>query len=453
MSAAESEGWDPDEVVPLSAYEPELASDPFWEPVEPESAMAPAPFRVPRSANDRRLLVVEGEFARVLAVAARDGSTLSPIVRDAWDTGTLKVTTRREPLRANGAHISIIGHITIAEAREKLTNLDAVSGFANRFLFTMSRRSKLLPSGGSLREQDRRHLSDELRSTLSAVRSFGILRRSPEAESRWAELYEAMADEEGAGLVGAVTARAEAQTLRLSVAYALLDRSRTIEPGHLESAYAVWSYCRDSAAYLFGDGTGDEIADRLLAGLREAGPDGLDGTAQRDLFHRHAPKSRLEKARQVLALRGLTVTDTEETGGRPRIVTRLTDSALAAPTPEWPALKPEAFAGLAGRVVDTIDPHTESDPAALLLDLLTAFGNAVGPGPHAIADAAPHPARLFTVIVGETSKARKGTSRRNIEALFDEADPGWAQHRTTSGLASGEGLIAAVANPPEDDKK
>jgi hypothetical protein len=46
----------------------------------------------------------------------------------------------------------------------------------------------------------------------------------------------------------------------------------------------------------------------------------------------------------------------------------------------------------------------------MLLTFFAAFGNAVNSGPHAIADAARHPARLFTCVVGQTSKARKGTS-------------------------------------------
>ncbi len=43
---------------------------------------------------------------------AREGNTLSAIIRQAWDTGNLQVKTRNNPNRATGAHISIIGHIT-----------------------------------------------------------------------------------------------------------------------------------------------------------------------------------------------------------------------------------------------------------------------------------------------------------------------------------------------------
>src|SRR5262245_49789867 len=47
-------------------------------------------------------------------------------------------------------------------------------------------------------------------------------------------------------------------------------------------------------------------------------------------------------------------------------------------TPEpWPKLAEDALHGLAGEVVVVLEPHTEADRAALLLQFLTGFGNAV----------------------------------------------------------------------------
>jgi hypothetical protein len=55
--------------------------------------------------QDKRCLVVEAEFARVLNMTARDGNILSAVIRDAWDHGRLRTMTRFDPLRATGAHI------------------------------------------------------------------------------------------------------------------------------------------------------------------------------------------------------------------------------------------------------------------------------------------------------------------------------------------------------------
>lgn len=46
-----------------------------------------------------------------------------------------------------------------------------------------------------------------------------------------------------------------------------------------------------------------------------------------------------------------------------------------------PELDEGALYGLPGEVVQTIAPHTEGDPAALLLSYLTMLGNAAGPQP------------------------------------------------------------------------
>src|SRR5262249_42349062 len=89
-------------------------------------------------------------------------------------------------------------------------------------------------------------------------------------------------------------------------------------------------------------------------------------------------------------------------------------------------------------------PHTESDPTALLLTYLTSFGNAVGRGPHYVVEDTRHFANLFTLLAGNTAKARKGTSSDRIRAIFQLADPVWAIERVQGGMSSGEGVITAV---------
>ncbi len=97
-----------------------------------------------------------------------------------------------------------------------------------------------------------------------------------------------------------------------------------------------------------------------------------------------------------------------------------------------PALTEPALYGIAGRLVNSLAPHTEADPAAVLLQFLAAFGNLVGPAPHCRVGAARHGLNLFVVLVGESSKARKGTSWRQISSLLAEADPFWSAHRVTT---------------------
>src|SRR5713101_5166253 len=100
-----------------------------------------------------------------------------------------------------------------------------------------------------------------------------------------------------------------------------------------------------------------------------------------------------------------------------------------------------AFSGLAGDVVRTLESHTEADPMGLLVTFLAAFGAAVGPGPHALADGSVHPARLNVVLVGRSARARKGTSWAVVRRMFEESEPAFCSGRVISGLTSGEGLV------------
>jgi hypothetical protein len=272
-------------------------------------------------AADKRRLVLEPEFARLLAVAAREGSILSAVLREAWDGNVLKNRTKASPQVATGAHVSVVGHITKEELLRRLTDTEAANGFANRFLFALVRRSKRLPEGGQLDPAVLDDLAGQVGVAIERAYRVGVLRRDTDARELWAKAYEDFGDGVD-GLAGAVTARPEAQTLRLSVAYAVLDGSQTIRAEHIQAALAVWSYCEASALAIFGDALGDPIADRLLEALRDMAPDGLDATAQSALFGRHASSARLAQARAMLEGKGLIITSSEETGGRPRLVSR-----------------------------------------------------------------------------------------------------------------------------------
>ena len=82
------------------------------------------------------------------------------------------------------------------------------------------------------------------------------------AKELWGKVY-AELSEGKTGLLGAVTARAEAQVMRLSCLYALLDLSDTIRLEHLSAGLALWAYCEDSAKYIFGETLGDPLADEI----------------------------------------------------------------------------------------------------------------------------------------------------------------------------------------------
>ena len=265
--------------------------------------------------DDKRLLVMEPEFARVLQSARRKENTLSPVIRQAWDTGDLRIINKNSPVIATGAHIALIGHITKDELVRSLTETESANGFANRFLWVCVRRSKLLPEGGTARQKDFADITDKFGQAVRFAQSAERLQRDEPTRERWLCVYEALSADKP-GLLGAVTSRSEAQVTRLSLVYALLDSSPVIRLPHLEAALAAWHYCEDSARFIFGDLLGDPIADTVMAELRKAAEHGLTRTEISAQLGRHAPASEINRALDKLASEGLARSRTERTDGR-----------------------------------------------------------------------------------------------------------------------------------------
>jgi Protein of unknown function (DUF3987) len=206
--------------------------------------------------TDKRLMVVEPEFAGLLAVADRHGNTISPLIRRAWDGDKLQTITKNSPLCATGAHISIIGHITEDELRARITRTDMANGFANRFLFALVKRSKELEFGGANIDSEITDLGMALRDYVERAKTVGRVGMTTAARGVWKAVYSALTADQP-GLLGAITARSDPQARRLAMLYALLDGKGEVDEPHLQAALAVWEYCEASAIHIFGRSLGD----------------------------------------------------------------------------------------------------------------------------------------------------------------------------------------------------
>ncbi len=269
---------------------------------------------VDAGAPDKRLLVLESEFAAVLKVMTREGNTLSTIIRQGWDGGKLATLTRNSPLKATGAHISVVAHVTMDELLKRLSETDTHGGFTNRFVWLLVKRSKALPRGGKWHELDVAPLVRKLSSALEFAKCAGPISWGSGGEV-WDAVYEELSGDT-VGLVGAATSRAEAQSLRLAALYAVMDESLTIEREHLEAALALWDYAEESARYVFGTATGDPVIDRIMEALRES-PKGLTRNQINELFGGRLRSERIARALDELRDAGLVRSVKEPTKGRP----------------------------------------------------------------------------------------------------------------------------------------
>jgi hypothetical protein len=268
-----------------------------------------------KGVEDKRAMVIEPEFVGVLKQTERQGNTLSAIVRQAWETGYIQTMTKNSPAKTTNAHISIVGHITEAELKKHLSEVETANGFANRFLWIVVRRSKFLPESPPVNAEAVKPALTAIASAVAFAKSQRQIHRDADAVALWRELYPVLERDRG-GLAGAMTARAAAHVVRLSLLYALTERSPVIRDRHLAAAVAVWEFTERSVAYLFGDSTGDGYADDALSLIRSC-PAGIKRGDILNFFGRHVSSERLTQALRTLVRLGRARCETVETGGRP----------------------------------------------------------------------------------------------------------------------------------------
>lgn len=219
--------------------------------------------------DDKRLYVSEGEFAGILAVTGRKDSLLSKVIRDAWDHKPIRNKSKGSSAVCLNPHISMTADITREELHSQLKQADQFNGFSNRYLWCLVERQALLPHGGE--DIDWTDEIVELHESVKFAQSQKRVFMDRNARLMWERMYSELSEDIG-GLIGAVTSRAEAQTIRLALIFAMLDRSDHIGVEHLRAARALWQYCEDSARIIFGGVT--KLQQRILDFI-QTGPKSL----------------------------------------------------------------------------------------------------------------------------------------------------------------------------------
>ncbi len=271
---------------------------------------------VDHGVEDKRLMVVETEFARALQAMQREGSTLNSIVRQAFDGGLLRSLTKGFPYQATGAHISIIGHITAAELHKLLASTDLTNGFTNRFLWIACRRARLLPFGGHPDDDMIIGFQNRIQTAVEYAKAVKKVNWTKPAMKLWEEKYEALTAPRP-GALGGVVNRGEAHALRLSVLTALFNRKDAIELPHLQAALAIVDFSERSAKYILGDRLGDREEAAIAAYLKCKPSSGATrAEIRRDVFHDNKPSHYVRTKLASLLQLAVVRCESESTGGR-----------------------------------------------------------------------------------------------------------------------------------------
>ncbi len=220
-----------------------------------------------RDQHDKRLFIMDEELSNALSCIRREGNTLSMAIRVFWDSGEYTPLTKTDPVRVKGAHINFISHITRSELKAMLPSVHMVNGFANRILWICAKRTCLVSLPERMPRERIADLQLRIWKLVAQAQEVRQMTMTAAARETWQNVY-AELSQEAPGDAGAIVNRAEAQTLRLALVYALLDGKKSIDTSHIISALALWRYAAESAALLFGASGGDPVEKKILALLR-----------------------------------------------------------------------------------------------------------------------------------------------------------------------------------------
>jgi len=207
--------------------------------------------------HDKRLYVVEAEFAGCMAAASREKNNLSATIRTVWDGKNISPLVKNAKWCASDPHIVISAHITSSELIDRMTDVDAQSGFMNRFIILHIVRPKLVALPKRTPDQDVKRVAIEIAEAVEFSKGKGDgnnsleVTLSPEAIKYWCGQYKELTKEHN-GLSGSLLVRTEIYCRMLAMIFALMDQSAVVEPQHIKAALAWINYWKDSVSYIFG---------------------------------------------------------------------------------------------------------------------------------------------------------------------------------------------------------
>jgi hypothetical protein len=194
-------------------------------------------------------LVLEEEFARVVAARSREGATLDPMLRAAFDGGQLA------NLRSDSSRVVMAPYwlpalvaITPGELQSLTTVTDVKSGSGNRWLYICVRRRDVRADGSAP------ILPLELKKAIQSARDAA----SPPPELQIAEDAKARLEEYDrwvptvAGMAIDMTQRMAVHALRAAIVQAGVERASTVSAAHVDRAIALADYGRRGLAWAFG---------------------------------------------------------------------------------------------------------------------------------------------------------------------------------------------------------
>lgn len=267
--------------------------------------------------DDKRLFIVENEFANVLAQGKRDGNTLSSCLRDTFDGISIRPATKSSRIWATRPHIALHGCITPTELRAKLASNDLTNGFANRFLMVWGERTGVIPFPNHASDSTVNDFGNEFAAIIRhglagypTATEQKLLRMSRTASGLYADCYRGFAKPHPAGeLIGGLLQRRAPILLRIAGLLAVADLADEMSRDHIEAAHAWMTYYAQSVQMIFassreveGEAHRNDDAEKLATWLTDKSDWQSRAAITRECFGGNKAKPEIDAALERLAL-------------------------------------------------------------------------------------------------------------------------------------------------------
>jgi len=270
--------------------------------------------------DDKRLLIVEAEFAKLLEQGKREGNTLSPIIRDVFDGGSIQPATKSASIWATEPHVVIHGAITPHELRARMDVTAAFNGLMNRFLVIFAERTCLVPFPEPTPDEVVQRLAVQTRDVIKFARGdyprtkyAAPITLSDEAREMYRQAYPDLRRRDGSTpIITSLLERRAPITMRLAGLFAMTDQTTVISPAHMRAALAWSRFHRESVGFIFGSDMTQRIESEKRREQKQKILDGIPAGRwvtrtfiQRDVFGKRITAKELTAALEDLLADGL----------------------------------------------------------------------------------------------------------------------------------------------------
>ncbi|MCX7099622.1 MAG: DUF3987 domain-containing protein [Methylococcales bacterium] len=305
-----------------------------------------------KAIDDKRLWVIESEFANVLHQSRRDGNTLSTALRDAWDGSDIKPATKSRSVASSAPHIGIHANITPSELKELARSRDINNGFFNRFLMVYSENIDHVAFPKPTPQTVIDNLADQAADIIQyakggypASTNGQQMHLSEPAQTYYTNIYKGLRKPFDSEIISALLERRAPYMLRLAMLFALTNKTHVIEPKHLQAALAWVNYAVDTVKFVFADqSTSPQAretranADKILSFLQSY-PNGASlKELNNDCFKKNLSSPKIQTALSYLLSENpplIEQIDTEKgANGRPKKSYRIKNSTDKTDKPQ-----------------------------------------------------------------------------------------------------------------------